>query len=104
MAITYNPAIKTVWGIHRVVLGTLEFDGSYPAGGEPFTVAGLSGGYFASSSPYEVFCILEPTVGYTFLFRPDTGKIQVYSTAATEVSNGTDLSDIHTAKYLLIGT
>lgn len=104
MALTCTPAIKTVWGAHRVVLGTLAFDSSYPTGGEAFTIAELSGGYLAASNPYEVFCILEPTVGYTFLFRPDTGKIQVYSTAATEVSNGTDLSDIHTAKYLLIGT
>ena len=104
MAIEFNPAIKTVWGMHRVVLGTMGFDSSYPTGGEAFTIEDMSGGYFGTSSPYEVFCFLEGALGYTLLFRPDTSTIQVFSSAGTEASNGTDLSDIHTAKYLLIGT
>ena len=103
MALTINPAVKTVFGNSRVVLGTIAFDSSYPTGGEAFTVTALSGNYFRTTNPYKVFCILEPLAGYTFIFRPDTSKSQVYSTAATEVSNETDLSMLQSVKYMIFG-
>jgi len=103
MALTISPAVKTVFGNKRVVLGTIAFDSSYPTGGEAFTVTALSGNYFRTTDPHGVFCVLEPLAGYTFTFRPDTSKIQVYSTAATEVSNATDLSALQSVKYMLYG-
>lgn len=104
MALTISPAVKTVFGNMRVVLGTIAFDSSYPTGGEEFTVVALTGNYFRTTNPYKVFCMIEPSVGYTFIFRPDTGKIQVYSTAATEVSNETDLSALQSVKYMIFGS
>ncbi len=44
-----------------------------------------------------------PNTGYTFQWHPDTLKVQALSTAATEVSNATDLSALSSVTYLMIG-
>lgn len=71
---------------------TFAFDSSYPTGGEDFTRLDVPG---------VVLHVCSPAAGYTF--EVDGVKIKAYSSAGTEVSNGTDLSGI-TTNVLGMGT
>lgn len=101
MALTPTVQFKTVFGNQRVVLGTLAFDASYPTGGEATTIAALGDSFFADTDGVAV--MIFPNTGYTFQWHPDTLKVRALSTAATEVSNATDLSALSSVTYLMIG-
>lgn len=66
------------------VSGTLAFDASYPTGGygpmNNFGFKSIAG------------VLLEDVNGYGVYYNKSTDKIQVFSTATTEVANATNLS------------
>lgn len=73
-------------GAQGTVSGTVKFDNSYPTGGygvvNKLGLASVAG------------VIFEEPNGYSIYYNKTTDKIQVYSTAATEVANATDLSTL----------
>jgi hypothetical protein len=75
----------------------VAFDDSYPTGGEDFDPVKVPG-------IRPVFISISPRSGYVFEYDETNKKILAYSTAATEVGNGTDLSTLTGVKVLVIGT
>lgn len=76
---------RTVGG-QGTVSGTVLFDASYPTGGY-----GVVNKFGLSSVAGVIF---EEPNGYSIYYNKATDKIQVYSTAATEVANATNLSTL----------
>lgn len=74
------------------VAGQLTFDASYPTGGyaTPNVKFGLS-----VVSGVQIEC----PGGYTAVYNRTTDKVQLYSTAATEVTNATNLSALQPAYF-----
>ena len=75
--------------------GTIDFDSSYPTGGEDFDVSD----YF--SKPV-INVLVFPKGGYTFEYDKDNKKVKVFD-AGTEVIDATDLSSLTGVQYLAIG-
>lgn len=86
--------------------GTIDFDTSYPTGGESITLADfkLTGIYYV---------VFQPTAGYFFEWDYTNKKVKVFyivasalspaAAAATEVSNATDLSALTGVRYRVFG-
>lgn len=81
----------------REVLVNLAFDSSYPTGGESLTAAQVG------LSVIEYMNVLGGGNGYHYQYDTTNSKVKVYSTAATEVANTTDLSALTAVKAVFIG-
>lgn len=71
----------------RISQVTVTFDNSYTTNGKSFTASD------AGMSQID-FILFSGGSGYTFEWDSANNKIKVYSTAATEVTNATDLSSV----------
>jgi hypothetical protein len=67
----------------KMVPLSITFDSSYPTGGEDFSFDGIN--------EIMIF-LLEGVAGYVFAYDYTNDKILAYTTAGTEVVNGTDLA------------
>jgi hypothetical protein len=67
------------------ISGQITFDASYPTGG--YTVPWTKFGFTTLAG-----VLFEEPNGYSVMYNRSTDKIQVYSAAATEVTNATNLS------------
>lgn len=85
----------------KMQIGTVTFDSSYPTGGETLDLSGT----FDNAV---LFCVIAPQDGLTFEYvhatasAPATGVVKAFTTADTEVTNGTDLYQVAT-EFFAIG-
>ena len=96
LTVSYNaPSDPERFTRNRAVLfGTVDFDSSYPTGGETLDLSG----YFDTVQ----FVLAEPTSGYVFEYDHTNLKLKAY-TAGSEVSNATDLSAVTGVNFMAVG-
>lgn len=99
MALTITVVKQSVFGDQRIAFADVEFDDSYPTGGEPFDLEeiGLQTSHFMA---------IEPADGYIVEYDRENGKLIVRTPTnaasgdaepaapADEVTSGTDLSSL----------
>ena len=94
MALTVAQTLSTVVGNQKMTVSDVTFDASYPTGGEALIAADLG---LTTIDTALVFA----TEGYTAEWASDL--LVVYSAAATEVVDATDLNTL-TVKVLAFGS
>ena len=97
MALTASSGEVNFEQKRRTVLVNLAFDNSYPTGGESLTAAQVG------LSVIEWMYVIGGSEGYHFQYDTTNSKVKVYSTAATEVVNTTDLSALTSVKAVFVG-
>ena len=85
LTITINKRDKTI--AQKVVQAKIDFDSSYPTGGEAFLPASVGLSKIN-------FILFEGGTGYIAEYDEANNKILTYTTAATQTANGVDLSAI----------
>lgn len=105
MALTVTISTKSVMGNRRYHTGTLDFDSSYPTGGEPITVANVG---FISEINDMTFAALGAALGYDVKFDRVNSKVMVFRTdqvddPAEEVPDTTNLSTLTGVQWTAIG-
>ena len=104
MALTVDNAVKTVFGNKRVRVHDVDFDSSYPTGGESLTASDLG------LNKVE-FLIAESKSGYTFEYDYTNSKLLAYyvdnnaaaDSAQIQVPNTTDLSSVTNVRVFAFG-
>lgn len=105
MALTVTPKSNFVIGDRRAVIADVDFDSSYPTGGEPLTAVNLG---FTSRAD---LVIAEPAAGYTFEFDHTNSKLiarqgdnaNAAAAPSVQVPDTTNLSTVTGVRVLAIG-
>lgn len=85
MALTTSVLTRVSIGTKRMIVARVTFDSSYPTGGETLNLSDIG--------MRDVECILtDGAEGYHLKWDKTNSKLLVYSSAATQVTNATDLS------------
>lgn len=95
MAVTVSILGRDKTAQRKVVHGTVSLDNSYPTNGEPCAMVVLGLGQID-------YIEFSNGNGYTAQYDYTNQKIVMYASAATEVTNTTDLSAI-TLRYRAVG-
>lgn len=105
MALALDNFTKVMGGLgnQNIVICDIDFDASYPTGGEsistPATILGMDTVHFA---------IISPSGGYVFTYDYTNNKILAYRSAGSgaamaQVPNTTDISAITNVRAMFIG-
>lgn len=86
MAVTVTALERGTFGNMVAFLGTIDFDTSYPTGGEPLSAAELG---FQSIK----FIIFEPTGGLVFKYDRTNGKVLAYAQGVLVGAAGSETLD-----------
>ena len=105
MALTVTPRQNFVIGDRRAVIADVDFDSSYPTGGEDLLPTTLG---FTSRAD---FVLVEPAGGYTFEYDHTNSKViarqgdnpNAAAAPAVQVPNTTNLSAVTGVRVLAIG-
>jgi hypothetical protein len=97
MAVTVNTVTQTVAAAsnqpHRQALIDIDLDTSYPTGGYPISLVGVT-----NADGYAIALVeAEPRGAYRFFWNPSTEKLLAFvvsSDSASEVTNGTNLGAV----------
>src|SRR5687768_10018356 len=103
MALTVDNKVRTL-GSRRVVFADVDFDSSYPTGGESLTPGDLGLGSID-------FLIASPTSGYTFQYDYTNKTLLAYqgdnanaaAAPSVQVPNTTNLSAVTNVRILAAG-
>lgn len=104
MALSISTVRRTVIGNMRMIIATVDFDSSYPTGGESLTPTDLGLNNIE-------FIMAEPNSGYVFQYDHTSQKLKAYygnydqssDGALTEVANTTNLSSVTGVRVIAIG-
>ena len=104
MGLSISIVRRTVIGNMRMVIATVDFDSTYPTGGESLTLTDLGLNNIE-------FIMAEPNSGYVFQYDHANQKLKAYygnydqssDGALTEVANGGDLSSVTGVRVIAIG-
>jgi hypothetical protein len=104
MALTIDSIERSVFGNKRVVVANVDFDSSYPTGGEALAPSDFKLTKFD-------FVVAEPKSGYVFNFDYANNKLKVFQgdndnaadAPLVEVANTTNLSTLTDVRLFAFG-
>ena len=82
MALTVNVTRRIISGNQRIVVGNVDFDSSYPTGGESFTAADLG------LRVIDLVVLQSGSKGFAYEYDYTNSKILVYSQGAAHATGG----------------
>lgn len=89
---------RRVIGDCRLITGEIQFDNSYPTGGEAITAAELG----FDKSVFELFFNHDPAASRIPVYDKANGKIKLFTALSTEAANASDQSTIK-VRFLAVG-
>ena len=101
MALTVTETTNSVFGDKRVVFALVDFDSSYPTGGEAITAADVPS--ISTAIEEVVITTSSPNTGLWATYDRTAGKIVLFTAAGSQAANASDQSAVTEVGIMVIG-